>query len=28
MNWWVGMKNPELQLLVHGQNIGETTPSI
>lgn len=27
-NWWVGMKNPELQLLVHGPNIGSTTPSI
>jgi len=27
-NWWVGMKNPELQLLVHGPNIGATTPSI
>lgn len=28
MNWWVGMKNQELQLLVHGANIGETTPVI
>ena len=27
-NWWVGMKNPELQLLVHGPNIGSTTPSV
>lgn len=28
MNWWVGMKNPELQLMVSGKNIGETIPSI
>lgn len=28
LNWWVGMKNPNLQLLVHGTNIAETTPSI
>ncbi len=28
MNWWVGMKNQELQLLVHGDNIGETNPVI
>jgi glycosidase len=28
LNWWVGMKNPELQLLVHGANIGGTTPVI
>ncbi len=28
MNWWVGMKNQELQLLVHGENIGETNPVI
>lgn len=27
-NWWVGMKDPALQLLVHGENIGETTPVI
>ncbi|MBL7739391.1 MAG: glycoside hydrolase family 13 protein [Chitinophagaceae bacterium] len=26
MNWWVGMKNPELQLLVHGEDVGETVP--
>ncbi len=23
MNWWVGMKNPKLQLLVHGNKIAE-----
>lgn len=28
MNWWVGMKNQELQLLVHGKQIGETNPVI
>lgn len=28
LNWWVGMKNPRLQLLVNGSGIGETTPVI
>src|SRR5690242_17069977 len=28
VNWWTGMKNPNLQLLVNGVDIGETTPSI
>lgn len=28
LNWWVGMKNPNLQLLINGNNIGETTPVI
>lgn len=28
LNWFVGMKNPNLQLLINGNNIGETTPSI
>ncbi len=28
MNWWVGMKNQQLQLLVHGEKIGETNPVI
>jgi neopullulanase len=28
MNWWVGMKNPMLQLLVHADNIGSATPVI
>lgn len=23
LNWWVGMKNPNLQLLVHGKNIAD-----
>ena len=25
-NWWAGMKNQNLQLLVHGKDVGETTP--
>jgi glycosidase len=25
MNWWTGMKNPELQLIIHGNRIAETT---
>jgi glycosidase len=25
--WWTGMKNPKLQLLVHGKNIAERKPS-
>jgi glycosidase len=28
LNWWVGMKNPNLQLLIHGNDIGSTNPSI
>lgn len=28
LNWWVGMKNPNLQLLVHETNIGESKASI
>jgi glycosidase len=24
MFWWVGMKNPDLQLMVHGENIADT----
>lgn len=27
-NWWSGMKNSHLQLLVHGKNIGNTHPNI
>jgi glycosidase len=27
-NWWVGMKNPELQILVYGPNIGRSTVTI
>ncbi len=27
-NWWVGMQNPVLQLLVHADGIGSTTPVI
>ncbi len=28
MNWWVGMKNPNLQLMVHGKDISSLTPEI
>lgn len=28
LNWWVGMKTPDLQLLIHGDQVAETTPSI
>ncbi|MGB3008511.1 MAG: glycoside hydrolase family 13 protein [Chitinophagaceae bacterium] len=28
MNWWVGMKDQNLQLLVYGENISELTPQI
>ena len=28
MNWWVGMKNPNLQLLIHGNNISQYQVSI
>jgi neopullulanase len=27
-NWWVGMKNPDLQLLVHAEGVGSMTPTI
>ena len=27
-NWWTGFKDPTLQLMVHGKNIGLTTPRI
>ncbi|WP_104735461.1 glycoside hydrolase family 13 protein [Hanstruepera ponticola] len=27
-NWWIGMKDQALQLLVHHDNIGKTTPEI
>jgi hypothetical protein len=27
-NWWVGMHNPALQILVHGAGIGTTTPQV
>ncbi len=27
-NWWTGMKNNQLQLLVYGENIGNTEPEI
>ncbi len=28
LNWWVGMKNPALQIMVNGKGIGEAMPSI
>ncbi|MEI6408992.1 MAG: glycoside hydrolase family 13 protein [Bacteroidota bacterium] len=28
LNWFVGMKNPKLQLLINGNDIGESTPQI
>lgn len=28
LNWWVGLKNPDLQLLIYGENISDTEPSI
>jgi len=28
MSWWVGMKHPELQLMVHGEKIAELVPEI
>jgi glycosidase len=28
MNWWTGMKNQDLQIMVYGEKIGETTPVI
>ena len=28
MNWWVGMKEPKVQLLLRYENIGETTPRL
>ena len=28
MNWWVGMKNPNLQLMVYGENIASTQPEM
>ena len=27
-NWWTGMKNPNLQLMVYGNNIGDFNPSV
>lgn len=27
LNWWVGMHHPELQLMVHGENLAGLTPS-
>ena len=28
LNWWVGMRDQNLQLMIHGNGIGETTPVI
>lgn len=27
MNWWIGMKRPDLQIMVHGEKIAELTPA-
>ncbi|MBK7213730.1 MAG: glycoside hydrolase family 13 protein [Bacteroidales bacterium] len=27
-NWWVGMKSSSLQLMIHGNNVGKTEPSV
>ena len=27
-NWWIGMQNHNLQIMIHGSDIGETTPII
>lgn len=28
LNWWVGMKSPNLQLLIHGKEVAETIPTV
>lgn len=28
LSWWVGMKQPELQLMIHGERIAELAPAI
>lgn len=28
MNWWVGMRNPELQILVYGKNVAAYRPEV
>ena len=28
MNWWTGMKNSSLQLMVHGEGVGNTVPTL
>ena len=28
LNWWVGMKDPRLQLIIHGKNIAGSSVSI
>lgn len=28
MNWWVGMKRPDLQIMVHGEKIAELAPAV
>lgn len=28
LNWWVGMENPELQLMLYGDGIGDLSPEI
>lgn len=28
LNWWIGMKNPQVQLLVNGSGVGNMTPQL
>ena len=28
LHWWVGMKQSELQILIHGKNVGQCTPTL
>jgi len=28
LNWWVGMKDPRLQIMIHGEEVGTTVPRI
>lgn len=28
LNWWIGMKHPELQIMVHGENIAALEPQL
>jgi len=28
LHWWVGMKNPELQVMIYGDDIGDLSPAV
>lgn len=28
LHWWVGMENPELQLMIYGDDVGDLSPSV